>query len=111
MIEHLTHNWFLTLIIFPILINFFKKEIVYLLTVYNIYRLRAFDIDGNPSTEDIVQILCIATGKWKDAIIEKYVFSFSAKTRGVYLRYPDEGREKISFLVWATLRKRTPPPK
>lgn len=103
-------SWVWSLVLFPILIGFFKNEIGNLLTAWNVYRLRAFDIDGNPDTEDVVQLLNGATGEWGDAVIERYCFCLSAKKRGVYLRYPDGGREKVGFITWAGFRKRIPPP-
>jgi hypothetical protein len=102
-------HWLWTLVIFPIIIAFFKNEIGNVLTAWKVYRLRSFDVDGNPTTEDRVQLLNGATGEWGDAVIEKYVFSLNAKRRGVYLRYPDGGREKVGLLDWAGFRKRTPP--
>jgi len=107
--DTLTNNWIIGVIILPVLVGLFKTEIGKIFTAYNVYRLRAFDADGNPSTADTVQLLNGATGEWGDAIIEKYVFSLSAKKRGVYLLYPDGGREKVSLLDWATWRKRVPP--
>lgn len=108
MIESLMNHWIVAVIILPVLAGVFKTEIGNLLTAWNVYRLRAFDADGNPATSDRVQILCGATGRWVDATI-KYKFSFSAKTRGVYVRYIDGGREKIGLIAWAKLRKRMPP--
>lgn len=107
--ETMTSNWFLVMIILPVLVGFFKTEIGNLLTAWNVYRLRAFDADGNPNTSDRVQILNGATGKWGNATIEKYKFCLSSRRRGVYLLYPDGGREKVSFIHWAAFRKRTPP--
>lgn len=109
--DELFNNWLMAVIVIPILVGFFKNEIGNALTAWNIYRLRSFDSDGNPATSDCVQILNDATGVWVDAIIEKYLFSLNSKTRGVYLRYPDGGREKVSFHTWAGFRKRMPPPK
>jgi len=106
--DGLMNNWLVAAIIFPVVAGFFKTEIGNLLKAWSVYHLRAFDVDGNPATSDRVQILCDATGKWVDAKIQ-YRFSFSAKKRGVYLMYPDGGREKVSFLTWAGLRKRMPP--
>ena len=106
--DALMNNWIVAAIILPVLINIFKAEIGGLFTAWNVYRLRAFDADGNPATSDRVQILCRATGEWVDATI-KYKFSLSTKKRGVYLRYPDGGREKIGLIAWANLRKRSPP--
>jgi len=105
-----TANWVMVAIILPVLAGMFKAEIGNLIKVWNIYRLRSFDEDGNPATSDRVQILNGATGVWGDAIIEKYVFSLSSKKRGVYLLYPDGGKEKVGFLTWAGFRKRIPPP-
>lgn len=98
------------ILIIPVFLTFFKNEIGNLLKAWNVYKLRAFDLDGNPGTPDKAQLLNGATGQWGDIMIEKYVFSFSAKTRGVYIRYPDGGREKIMLVDWAKMRKRTPPP-
>ena len=88
----------------------FKNEIGNLLKAWKVYSLRSFDQDGNPLTSDKAQLLNNATGQWGDIIIEKYVFSFNARTRGVYIRYPDGGREKIALVDWANMRKRVPPP-
>jgi len=103
------NDWLIAVIILPIVAGFFKAEIGRLITSWNVYRLRAFDVDGNPATSDKVQLLNGATGKWESCIIEKYVFSLSAKKRGVYLLYPDGGREKVGFVTWAGFRKRIPP--
>ncbi|MFK5952478.1 MAG: hypothetical protein QM498_05410 [Desulfobacterium sp.] len=108
-LDGLMNNWIVIAVILPVLIGFFKSEIGGFLTSWNIYRLRAFDLDGRPDTEDKVELLNGATGAWSIAIIEKYVFCLSPMRRGVYLRYPDGGREKVSFLLWASFRKRTPP--
>lgn len=62
MMEALMNNW-LVLALVSVLLAAFKKEIGNFLTAWNIYRLRALDIDGNPDTSDRVQILCSATGK------------------------------------------------
>jgi len=109
--DFLTENWIVGVVILPVLIGMFKAEIGKILTAYNVYRLRSFDLDGNPDTSDQVQLLNGATGRWINATIEKYVFSLSAKKRGVYLLYPDGGREKVSFIDWAGFRKRMPPQK
>ena len=107
--DAIMNNWLVVAIIIPMVVGFFKAEIANIFTAWNVYRLRAFDADGNPATSDRVQILNGATGEWGDAVIERYKFSLFAKTRGVYLRYPDGGREKVSFLTWAGFRKRVPP--
>jgi len=102
-------NWWWATILLPVLIGFFKTEIGKMVTAYNVYRLRAFDVDGDPTTSDKAQLLNDATGKWSDIIIEKYVFSLSARKRGVYIRYPDGGKEKVPLVKWAGMRKRKPP--
>lgn len=107
-INEILDNWIMAAILLPALIHIFKAEIGNLFTAWNVYRLRRFDLDGNPATSERVQLLCNATGKWVDATI-KYKFSLSAKTRGVYLTYPDGGREKIGLIAWAGMRKRMPP--
>ena len=107
MFESMSENWLWCMIILPVMIGLFKAEIGKLFTVWNIYRLRAFDLDGDPNTKDNVEVLCGATGAWRKVIIEKYVWSLSTARRGVYLKYPNGTKEKVSFLVWATLRKRT----
>lgn len=107
--KDLTSNWLWAAVVFPVLIGFFKNEIGKIIKSWNIYRLRSFDLDGNPFTEDHLQILNSATGQWGDITIERYIFSMSSRTRGVYLRYPDGGREKVSFILWAGFRKRTAP--
>lgn len=107
--EKMANDWILALVILPVLVGFFKQEIGDFLTAWRVYRLRSFDADGNPATSDVVQILNGATGEWGDAMIEKYVFSLNPKKRGVYLIYPDGGREKVSLLAWADFRKRVPP--
>ena len=105
------NNWLVVAIVLPLVIGFFKTEIGNLIIAYNVYRLRAFDADGNPDTEEPVQILNGATGEWGDVVVERYRFWAHKKERGVYLRYPDGGREKVSFLAWAGWRKRVPPPR
>jgi len=107
--ESLMNNWLWTLVVFPIIIGVFKTELGNIWKAWRTYQLRAFDADGNPATSDRVQLLNGATGEWGDAIIEKYKFTLNAKKRGVYLLYPDGGREKVSFLDWAGFRKRVPP--
>lgn len=98
------------ILIVPVGLAFFKNEIGNLFKAWGVYRLRAFDQDGNPATSDKAQLLNGATGQWGDIVIEKYVFSISARKRGVYIRYPDGGREKIMLVNWANMRKRMPPP-
>lgn len=102
-------EWAWAVIFLPVLAGLFKKEIIAVVSSYGIYRQRSFDLDGNPSTSDRVQILCSATGKWIDATI-KYKFSLRSKKRGVYIEYYDGGREKVGFLRWSEFRKRVPPP-
>lgn len=104
-----TLNWFWAIIVLPMLIGMFKTEIGRIIRAWNVHRLREFDLDGNPGTENVAQILNVATGKWNDVVIECYRFTLSAKTRGIYLRYPDGGKEKVSYLTWANFRKRMPP--
>jgi len=104
------NNWLLAVVILPILASIFKSEIGKFFTAWSIYRLRWFDSDGNPKTSQNVQILNEMSGEWIDATIIQYKFTISNKKRGVYLLYPDGGREKLSFIKWADLRKRTPPP-
>jgi len=110
-LESVTGSWLWVMVLLPVLVAIFKTELGKIFTAWNIYRLRAFDLDGNPGTEDQLQLLNGATGEWSDAIIEQYVFTLSSKTRGVYLRYPDGGREKVSLITWAGFRKRIPPKK
>lgn len=102
-------EWLWAMVILPVIIGFFKTEISNLLTAWNVYRLRAFDMDGNPETSDVVEMLNGAKGEWEPAIIKKYKFWAGSKKRGVYIEYPDGGEEKISFLTWASIRKRKPP--
>jgi len=106
--ENIMNNWIIGVIILPVVVGLFKAEIGKILTAWNVYRLRAFDTDGNPATSDKVQLLNGATGQWGDAWI-KYRFSLSARKRGVYITYPDGGKEKVTLLTWATWRKRVPP--
>ena len=96
-------TWLWAVVLLPVLIGIFKSELGKLFTIWNVYRLRAFDADGNPDTSDKVQVLNGATGKWGNAIIEKYVFSLSSRRRGVYLLYPDGGREKVGYILWNSL--------
>ena len=103
-------NYVVAAIVLPAIVAVFKTQITNLFTAWSIYHLRTFDLDGNPDTPDKVQIMHRDTGEWIDVIIEKYLFWSTAKKRGVYLLYPDGGRERVSFIVWAGFRKRTPPP-
>ena len=41
------NNWLVVAIVLPLIIGFFKTEIGNLIIAYNVYRLRAFDADGN----------------------------------------------------------------
>ena len=109
--EKITGNWLWAVVVLPVLVGIFKAEIGKLFTVWNIYRLRAFDKDRDPNTPDQVELLNEATGQWGKVTIQRYIFCVSAARRGVYLLYLDGGKEKVSFLVWASFRKRTPPPK
>jgi hypothetical protein len=103
-------NWIWALVVLPVVIAYFKTELGKFINAYSIYKLKSFDIDGNKNTEDKLQILNGATGSWGDVVVEDYIFFASSKTRGIYLVYPDGGREKVSFNTWSTFRVRTPPP-
>lgn len=96
-------------LIIPVVLGFFKTEIANLITAWNVYRKREFDRDGDPDSPDKAQLLNGSTGQWGDITIEKYVFSLNSAERGVYVLYPDGGRERISLINWAKMRKRWPP--
>lgn len=104
------NEWLIVAVVLPVLAGIFKSEIGKLFTVWNIYRLRQFDSDGNPKTSEKVQLLNDNTGRWIEVTIVEYRFTFSTKKRGVYLLYPNGEREKLNFITWSKLRKRTPPP-
>lgn len=106
--DAILNNWLMVAVVLPFVVGMFKAEIGRLITAYNVYRLRAFDLDGNPSTSDEVQILNEGKGEWDYATI-RYEFCLGAKKRGVYIRYRDGGKEKVSLVDWAGMRKRQPP--
>lgn len=102
-------SWVWLMVIVPVFATFFKTEIGKILATWNIYKLRNFDLDGNPETLDQVQLLNRATGNWFTITIERYCFSLSTKKRGVYLLYKNGAKEKVTLLTWATWRKRSLP--
>lgn len=108
--DAILNNWLVAVVILPFVLGMFKAEIGRLITAYNVYRLRAFDLDGNPATSDEVQILNEATGEWIYVSVT-FKFCLSARKRGVYMRYRNGAKEKVSFVVWASMRKCQPPPR
>ena len=102
-------NWFFVAIFFPILIGIFKNEIGKLFTSWSIYRLRAYDSDGDPSTPSAVQLFNNATGLWFTVTIRKYVLFTRKAKRGVHIQYADGARRKFSFLDWDKEPKRSLP--
>jgi len=99
-------NFVIGAVVLPVLIGLFKTELGNLLKAWRIYRARPFDKDRDPLTADKCQVLCGATGDWKDITILKYQMSLSAGKRGVFIQHADGGKEKVSLLEWASMRKR-----
>jgi hypothetical protein len=78
-----------------------KTEVANIIKAYRVFKSKKF-----PSGSK-VQLLNEATGKWGYIVtVEKYIFSLNSDRRGVYIRYSDGGKEKISILKWFSWRKR-----
>jgi len=101
------NEYIIGMVLIPVVIGLFKTEVSNIFRAWRIYVARPFDKDRNPNTSDTCQILCTSTGKWIDITILKYVMSFSAGKRGVYIKYSNKSEEKLSLLDWANMRKRT----
>jgi len=99
-------NFIIGAVVLPVFVGLFKTEISNLLKAWRLYLTRPFDEDRDPLTPSKCQIRCDATGKWEDAIIEKYQMSLFANKRGVFIKHADGGKERISFLKWSDMRKR-----
>ena len=102
-----TNNWFIGIILIPVVIGIFKSEIGRLFTSWNIYRLRIFDVDGDPNTPDQVQLF--SGGKWNTVVIVKYCMWVRTSSRGVHIKYSNGSVRKFSFLEWKAQPKRTVP--
>ena len=109
MMEKINLNWFMVMILLPVIVAIFKAEIGRIFTSWSIYRLRAFDVDGDPNTPDQVQMLNGATGEWFTVTIVKYCMWTGKAGRGVHIKYSDGAKRKFSFLNWANEPKRTVP--
>ena len=99
--ETMTNNWVLATLVIPVIIAAFKSELAKLVTIWVAYRRKIFNVG------DRVQLFNGAVGVWADVVtVERYVFSLNSAKRGVYLRYPDKGLEKVAILDWQSWRKR-----
>ena len=103
-------------LLFPLIIALFKREIGNLYQSWAIYNSRPFDQDRKPDTPDRCQLYNAATGGWENILIERYQFSWKQDKRGVFICHTvangdtiELARERISFDVWASMRKRTIP--
>lgn len=106
-INSVATNWLWAVVVLPVIAGIFKSEIGKFFTAWNVYRLRSFDVDGNPATSDEVEIFNGATGKWGKVEV-KIRFSMSSRIRGAYIYYPGGELEKVSLIEWAKFRKRQP---
>jgi len=106
-------HFIFSLVLIPVSVAFFKKEIGDFITAFSIYRNRRFDEDRDPNTPDTCQLLNPAKGKWTTVIIEKYVFSLNKNKSGVYVLHPcknnKHAREIFRFSDWDKIRKRELP--
>ena len=107
--DKINTNWFMVVILLPVFVGIFKAEIGRLFTSWSIYRLRSFDVDGDPKTPDQVQLFNGATGKWFTVIIVRYVMWTNKANRGVHIQYDDCAKRKFSFLDWNSQPRRTVP--
>lgn len=97
------NNWILAMVILPVIVSAFKKELGNILAAWNVYRLRAY-AEGSS-----ILLMNSAKGEWEVVHINCYVFSVRARKRGVYITHRDGGSEKITLLNWSTMRKRQYP--
>lgn len=111
-------NFWLSTIIFPLLVILLKKEITNLYKSWSVFQTRPFDEDRDPSSPDSCQVYNDATGEWNDILIARYSFSFDKNKRGVFVFHPIDGQlgadkewaaERIPLLIWADMRKRQMP--
>jgi len=92
-------NWFLMMVIFPVIIGFFKSEIACFVKDFMIYRAKAFSVG------DSVDLLNPNTGKWGTVVILDYDFNFDPVGRVVEVLHPTGHVECIPFSSWASMRK------
>ena len=93
-------DWMWVVVVAPIVVGFFKKEIGTLFTATVVYLRREFN------KGDVVRLHNPATGGWGDVVITDYKFHISGSKRGVYVRHADGGIERIPLVVWGGMRKR-----
>ena len=102
-------SWPWAIIVVPVAVGVFKAELGRAWSAWSTYRTRAFDLDGDPFSPNDCEMLNGATGQWGPAVIEKYVMWSRPSNWGVYVTYPDGGKEHFGYPAWASIRKRTPP--
>lgn len=73
----------LYVLIVPVLIGFFRKQISDFITDAITYKNRKFDDDGDPATGQDCYIQCAATGQYISLYIKEYRFGILPSSRRV----------------------------
>jgi hypothetical protein len=100
------NEWMVGAVVLPVLAGIFKNELGGLWKAWSVYKARPFDNDRDPDTPSTCELFNASSGLWEPVEIERYRMSLKKGERGVFLRYPDGTREKISLVEWAGMRKR-----
>lgn len=82
-INKIANNWILTVMLIPIIVAFFQKQIGAFIEDFSIYKNRQFDDDGDPGTGQCCMIQNKATGKFTKIKIIKYMFGIKPSSRKV----------------------------
>jgi hypothetical protein len=99
--EKIAENWIWGMIIFPILVTYFKAEIGKSWKSWRIFKTKQFDV-GDPC-----ETLNGSTGEFGSIEILEYTYGTSEK-KGVKIKYPNGAIETFGLLAWNEIRKRVP---
>lgn len=100
------NEWLIAAVVLPVVAGIFKTELRNLWKAWSVYRARPFDEDRDPNTPSTCELFNGAAGTWEPIEIEKYQMSLKKGNRGVFVKYPNGEREKVSLVDWADMRKR-----
>jgi len=106
--EEFNFNGFYTLLLLPVLIGFFRKQISDLIADYMVYRNRKFDDDGDPATGQDCLLQCAATGVFNQVFVKQYRFGFLPASRRVVTIQQSRDRRMVvtyTYSQWRSIVK------
>ena len=92
-------KWLLGMIVVPVLVGFFKEELMTLFKDWKIWKTRA------ANNGSVVKLLNPNTGSWATVTVLDFTWGFTVADRTVTFQYQNGDKETVPFAVWARFRK------